>query len=85
MKTIPHRHHAVGKRKIHQRLDKPVTAPAPRPVFAASIIHYEAATKTQAISCRGIGAIQLLVCKLFCDMTQERLPPDASPGDGHPG
>ena len=64
MKTIPHRHHAAGKRKIRQRLDRPVTAPSPEPVFTASNIHYEAATKTQAISCGGIGAIQLLVRKL---------------------
>src|SRR3954469_3974105 len=64
VKTIPHRHHAAGKRKIRQRLDTPVTAPSPDPVFTASNIHYEAATRTQAISCGGIGAIQLLVRKL---------------------
>jgi hypothetical protein len=64
VKTIPHRHHAAGKRKIRHRLDKPVTAPSPQPVFTASNIQYEAATKTQAISCGGIGAIQLLVRKL---------------------
>ena len=64
MKTIPHRHHAAGKRKIRQRLDKPVTAPSPQPVFTAANIHYEAADKTRAISCGGIGAIQLLVRKL---------------------
>ena len=43
MKTIPHRHHAAGKRKIRQRLDRPVTAPSPEPVFTASNIHYEVA------------------------------------------
>src|SRR4051812_4381666 len=64
VKAIPHRHHAAGKRKIRQRLDKPVTAPSPDPVFTASNIHYEAASRTQAISCGGIGAIQLLVRKL---------------------
>src|SRR5438309_649132 len=64
VKTIPHRHHAAGKRKIRRRLDRPVTAPSPEPVFTASNIHYEAATRTQAISCGGIGAIQLLVRKL---------------------
>ena len=64
MKTIPHRHHAAGKRKIRQRLDRPVTAPSPQPVFAASNIHYDVAAKVQAISCGGIGAIQLLVRKL---------------------
>jgi len=64
VKTIPHRHHAAGKRKIRQRLDRPVTAPSPDPVFTASNIHYDAATKTQAISCGGIGAIHLLVRRL---------------------
>ncbi len=64
MKPIPHRHHAAGKRKIRRRLDRPVTAPSPTPVFAATNIHYEAATKTQAIACGGIGAIHLLVRKL---------------------
>src|SRR5580698_9751250 len=64
VKTIPHRHHAAGKRKIRQRLDRPVTAPSPEPVFTASNIHYEAATKTHTISFGGIGAIQLLVRKL---------------------
>jgi Transposase DDE domain group 1 len=74
VKTIPHRHHAAGKRKIRQRLDKPVTAPSPDPVFTASNIHYEAATKTQAISCGGIGAIQLLVRELgLAEAIDERL------------
>jgi hypothetical protein len=74
VKTIPHRHHAAGKRKIRQRLDRPVTAPSPEPVFTASNIQYEAATKTQAISCGGIGAIQLLVRKLgLAEAIDERL------------
>ena len=74
MKTIPHRHHAAGKRKIRQRLDRPVTAPSPDPVFTASNIHYDAATKTQAISCGGIGAIHLLVRKLgLAEAIDERL------------
>jgi hypothetical protein len=74
VKTIPHRRHAAGKRKIRHRLDKPVTAPSPDPVFTASNIHYEAATKTQAISCGGIGAIQLLVRKLgLAEAIDERL------------
>jgi hypothetical protein len=64
VKPIPHRHHAAGKRKIRRRLDRPVTAPSPAPVFTASNIHYDVATKTRAISCGGIGAIQLLVRKL---------------------
>lgn len=74
MKTIPHRHHAAGKRKIRQRLDRPVTAPSPEPVFTASNIHYEAAAKTHAIACGGIGAIQLLVRKLgLAEAIDERL------------
>ena len=74
MKTIPHRHHAAGKRKIRRRLDRPVTAPTPEPVITATNIHYEAATKTQAISCGGIGAIQLLVPKLgLAEAIDERL------------
>jgi hypothetical protein len=64
VKPIPHRRHAVGKRKIRRRLDRPVTAPSPEPVITATNIQYEAATKTQAISSGGIGAIQLLVRKL---------------------
>src|SRR3954462_12474532 len=62
--TIPHRHHAVGKRKIRQRLDKPVTAPSLEPVFTAANIHYDVAANARAIACGGIGAIQLLVRKL---------------------
>jgi hypothetical protein len=64
VKPIPHRHHAAGQRKIRQRLDRPVTTPLPDPVFTAPNIHYDVATKTRAISCGGIGAIQLLVRKL---------------------
>jgi hypothetical protein len=64
VKTIPHRHHAAGKRKIRQRLDRPVTAPSPEPVLTATNIHFEAATKTQALACGGLGAIPLLVRKL---------------------
>jgi hypothetical protein len=45
VKTIPHRHHAAGKRKIRQRLDKPITGPSPDPVFTASNIHYYAGMK----------------------------------------
>src|SRR5689334_20663956 len=74
VKTIPHRHHAAGKRKIRQRLDKPVTAPSPQPVFTAANIHYDVADKTRAISCGGIGAIQLLVRKLgLAQAIDERL------------
>src|SRR4051795_3541179 len=74
VKTIPHRHHAAGKRKIRQRLDRPVTAPSPEPVFTAPNIDYDIAAKTQAISCGGIGAIQLLVRKLgLAEAIDERL------------
>jgi hypothetical protein len=64
VKTIPHRHHAAGKRKIHQRLDRPVTTPSPNPVITATNIHYEVASKAKGVSFGGIGAIQLLVNKL---------------------
>jgi DDE family transposase len=64
VKPIPHRHHAAGKRKIRRRLDRPVTAPSPNPVFTASNIHYDVAAKIRAISCGGLGAIHLLVRKL---------------------
>src|SRR3954451_15948477 len=74
VKPIPHRHHAAGKRKIRQRLDRPVTAPSPRPVFTASTIHYDVADKTRAISCGGIGAIPPLVRKLgLAQAIDERL------------
>lgn len=74
MRPIPHRHHAAGKRKIRQRLDRPVTAPSPQPVFTASNIHYEVAARTRAISCGGIGAIHLLVRKLgLAEAIDERL------------
>ncbi len=74
MKPIPHRHHADGKRKIRRRLDRPVTAPSPDPVFTASNIQYEVADKTRAIACGGIGAIQLLVRKLvLAEAIDERL------------
>src|SRR4051812_26097688 len=74
VKPIPHRHHAAGRRKIRQRLDRPVAAPSPNPVFTASNIHYEVADKTRAIACGGIGAIQLLVRKLgLAEAIDERL------------
>jgi len=74
VKPIPHRHHAAGKRKIRRRLDRPVLAPSPDPVFTASNIHYEVAARTRAISCGGIGAIQLLVRKLgLAEAIDERL------------
>jgi len=74
VRPIPHRHHAAGKRKIRQRLDKPVTAPSPEPVFTASNIHYEVADKTRAIAPGGIGAMQLLVRKLgLAEAIDERL------------
>jgi hypothetical protein len=74
VKPIPHRHHAAGKRIIRRRLDRPITAPSPNPVFTASNIHYEVASKTRAIPCGGIGAIQLLVRKLgLAEAIDERL------------
>jgi hypothetical protein len=64
VKTIPHRHRAAGKRKIHRRFDRPVTAASPEPVLTAANIRYEAAAKARGIACGGIGAIHLLVRKL---------------------
>jgi hypothetical protein len=64
VKPIPHRHHAAGKRRVRRRLDRPVTAPSPAPVFTAAHIHYDVADKVRALSCGGIGAIHLLVRKL---------------------
>src|SRR3954452_3924675 len=61
---MPPRPHAAGQRKIRRRLDPPVTAPSPDPVFTASNIRYEVAARTRAIACGGIGAIHLLVRKL---------------------
>jgi hypothetical protein len=74
VKPIPHRHHAAGKRKIRRRLDRPITTPSPQPVLTARNIKYEAATKTRAIPCGGIGAIHLLVRKLgLAEAIDERL------------
>jgi hypothetical protein len=64
VKTIPHRHHVAGKRKIRHRLDRPVTSPSPEPVPTAANIHYEAAAKARGIACGGISAIHLLARKL---------------------
>jgi hypothetical protein len=64
VKTIPHRHHAAGKRKIRRRLARRVTAPSPEPVLTARNLQYEVADKIRAIPCGGIGAIHLLVRKL---------------------
>jgi Transposase DDE domain group 1 len=64
VKTIPHRHHAAGKRKIRRRLDRPVTAPSPQPVLSAANIHYEAAARARGIACGGIGALHSLVHEL---------------------
>ena len=74
MKPIPHRHHAAGKRTIRRRLDRPVTAPTLDPVITASNIHYEVASKAQAITCSGIGTIHLMVRKLrLAEAIDERL------------
>jgi hypothetical protein len=74
VKPIPHRHHAAGKRTIRRRLNQPVTAPAPDPIFTASNIHYDVADKTRAIAPGGIGAILLLVKKLgLAEAIDERL------------
>src|SRR3954462_9921228 len=72
--TIPHRHHAAGKRRSRRRLDRPVTAPSPDPGFTASNIHYDVADKAHPPSGGGIGAIHLLVKKLgLAEAIDERL------------
>src|SRR4051812_24542825 len=74
VKPIPHRHHAAGKRKIRRRLDRPVTAPSPQPVFTAANIHYDVADKTRATPFGGIGASHLVVRKLgLAEAIDERL------------
>src|SRR5262245_2118730 len=74
VKPVPHRHHAAGKRRIRRRLDRPVTAPSPQPVFTASNVHYDVVDKTRAISCGGIGALHLMVPKLgLAEAIEERL------------
>jgi hypothetical protein len=61
VRQIPHRHRAAGTRKFGRRIDRPVTAPAPQPVFTASKIHHEVAYMTRAIPCGGIDAMANLV------------------------
>jgi hypothetical protein len=74
VKPIPHRHHAAGKRKIRRRLDLPIKEESPLPVITARNMEYEVATKTQAISCGGIGGIHLLAGKLgLIEAIDERL------------
>jgi DDE family transposase len=74
VKPIPHRHHGAGKRKVRRRLDRPVTAPSPDPVFTAANIDYDVADKVRALPCGGIGAIHLLVKKLgLAEAIDERL------------
>ena len=52
----------------------PSPHPSPLPVFTAPNIHYDVADKARAISCGGIGAIQLLVKKLgLAQAIDERL------------
>src|SRR3954462_14058590 len=66
--------HAAGKPRLRRRLDRPVTAPSPDPVFTASNIHYDVADKAHALSGGGIGAIHLLVKKLgLAEAIDERL------------
>ena len=52
------------KRRIERRLNPKVYENQPRPMFAASNIHYEMAEKTQAISCGGIGAFHQLAQRI---------------------
>jgi hypothetical protein len=52
------------KARITRRLDKSKDTMTFEPQFKASNIHYEASSKTGAISCGGIGAIHLLAKRL---------------------
>jgi hypothetical protein len=52
------------KRRIERRLKPKVYEDQPRPMFAASNIHYEMAGKTQGISCGGIGAFHQLAQRI---------------------
>ena len=52
------------KSRIARRLKARFWPEQPKPMFAASNIHYEMADKVQAITCGGIGAIHLMVQKI---------------------
>jgi hypothetical protein len=52
------------KRRIERRLEPRNYENQPRPMLAASNIHYEMAERTQAMNCGGIGAMHLMVQRL---------------------
>lgn len=57
------------KQKIERRLERKQWEDQERPMFHGRNIHYEAAEKSQAISCGGIGAIHQMVQR--CGLVEE--------------
>jgi Transposase DDE domain group 1 len=68
-----HRQLARRQRRIRQRLKPRPGVERPKPLMAASNIHYEIAEKVQGIAAGGIGAIHLLAQKvgLIDDINRE--------------
>ncbi len=64
---------ARRQRKIRKRLKPRPGVERPKPMMAASNIHYEIAEKVQGIAAGGIGAIHLLAQKvgLIDDINRE--------------
>ena len=52
------------KRRIQNRLAKPILRPRSEPVFSASNIHYEMADRLRGLNCGGLGAIHRMVVAL---------------------
>jgi Transposase DDE domain group 1 len=63
---------ANSKRRILRRLDKFDLRGLERPMLTARNIHYEVSTKTRALACGGIGAIQALVRRFGLAETIDR-------------
>jgi len=59
-----HRQLNRRKRRILRRIENKPGVERPRPMMAASNIHYEIAEKVRAIAPGGIGAMHLLARKL---------------------
>ena len=64
MNANVHRQLNRRKRRILRRIENKPGVERPRPMMAASNIHYEIADRTRAISPGGIGAMHLLAQKL---------------------
>ena len=73
MHASVHRQLARRKRRIQKRLQPRPGVERPKPMMAASHIHYEIAEKVQGIAAGGIGAIHLLAQKvgLIDDINRE--------------